>query len=89
MSLSIVRDGDRVVVAIVGQLVISNREELMHLVIDELDGGQRRFLLDLRHTAYIDSAGLGALVSAAKTVRQQSGELRVANLNDARGRSYN
>jgi anti-sigma B factor antagonist len=82
MSFSIARDGDRVVLSIVGQLVVENRQELKQQVVDELERGARTFLLDFRQTGYIDSSGLGALVSIAKRIRQQAGELRLANLND-------
>jgi len=82
MSFTVVRDGDRVIVGVPVQLVVSNRQELKQHVLDALAHGGRRFLIDFRQTAYVDSAGLGALVSASTNVRQRAGELRLANLND-------
>ena len=38
--------------------------------------------LDFSQTGYIDSSGLGVLVSLSKKIREQGGELRLANLND-------
>jgi anti-sigma B factor antagonist len=38
--------------------------------------------VDFAGTGYIDSSGLGVLVSLSKKIREQGGELRLANLND-------
>jgi anti-sigma B factor antagonist len=71
-----------VVVRVEGQLIVGNRTELKELVQRALDGGARKFLLDFSKTGYIDSSGLGALVSISKKVREEGGELRLAGLND-------
>ena len=39
-------------------------------------------MLDFTPTAYIDSSGLGALVSISKRVREAGGDLRLAGLNE-------
>jgi anti-sigma B factor antagonist len=71
-----------VVLGVDGQLIVGNRHELKQKVLDALDGGERKFLIDFTNTGYIDSSGLGALVSLSKKIREQSGELRLAGLND-------
>ena len=70
------------VVRIVGQLIVGNRQELKTLVQEGLDRGETKFLIDCSETGYIDSSGLGALVTLAKKVREQGGELRIAGLNE-------
>ena len=70
------------IVRIDGQLIVGNRQELKSLVQDGLDAGERKFLIDCAQTGYIDSSGLGALVSLSKKVRELGGELRIAGLND-------
>jgi len=70
------------VVTVDGQLIVANRQELKQVVSDALDGGDRKFLLDFGSTAYIDSSGLGALVSINKKVREAGGELRLSGLNE-------
>lgn len=65
-----------------GQLIVANRQELKQLVGDALDQGDRKFVLDFAKTAYIDSSGLGALVSINKKVREAGGELRLSGLNE-------
>ena len=81
MTFSVARHGDDVVVGVEGHLVIRNRRELERHVLDELERGARRFRIDFGHAAYVDSSGLGALVSLNKRVRERKGELRLTNLN--------
>jgi anti-sigma B factor antagonist len=71
-----------VVVKVDGQLIVGNRHELKDLILSALDGGARRLLIDFSGTGYIDSSGLGALVSISKRVREAGGELRLSGLNE-------
>lgn len=49
-------------------------------VKDLLSKGQKRILLNLGDVSYIDSSGIGELVSAFTSVRNQGGELKLLNL---------
>ena len=83
MSFSLQKDKRGVVVVGVdGQLIVGNRQELKQKVLDSLEGGTRRFVIDFTKTGYIDSSGLGVLVSLSKKVREQGGDLRLAGLNE-------
>jgi anti-sigma B factor antagonist len=55
---------------------------LKSVIQEAVDKGERKFLIDFSQTGYIDSSGLGALVSLSKKVREQGGELRLAGLNE-------
>ena len=81
MSFSIKKQGEIVVVDVEGQLIVGNRQELKQKVLDELEKGEKRFLIDFSQTGYIDSSGLGVLVSLSKKIRGQGGEVRLPNLN--------
>lgn len=82
MSLQVTKHGDIIIIDVDGQLIVGNRQELKQRVLDEAEGGARRILIDFAKTAYIDSSGLGVLVSLAKRLRELGGDLRLANLND-------
>jgi anti-sigma B factor antagonist len=75
-------DAGITVIKVEGQLVVGNRQELKELVQEAVDRGDRKFLFDFTPTAYIDSSGLGALVSISKRVREAGGDLRLAGLNE-------
>jgi anti-anti-sigma factor len=70
------------VVQVEGQLIVGNRQELKDLVREALEAGERKFVIDFTDTGYIDSSGLGALVSISKKVREAGGDLRLAGLNE-------
>ncbi len=53
---------------------------LRDAVRDLLTKGQKKILLNLGEVTYIDSSGIGELVSAFTTVRNQSGDLKLLNL---------
>lgn len=82
MPFQIETAGDVVVVAVVGQLVVGNRQEFKQSVLDEVERGARRILVDFSETGYVDSSGLGALVSLNKRLREAGGELRLTALNE-------
>ena len=83
MGFSQTKDASGVaVVQVDGQLIVGNRLELKDLVPAALDKGERRLLIDFSRTGYIDSSGLGALVSISKKIREAGGELRLSGLND-------
>jgi anti-sigma B factor antagonist len=82
MGFSQTTNNGIVLVRAEGQLIVGNRQELKNLVTERLDAGERRFVIDFSRTGYIDSSGLGALVTISKQVREQGGEMRLAGLND-------
>jgi len=54
--------------------------QLRDAVRDLLTKGQKHILLNLADVNYIDSSGIGELVSAFTTVRNQGGELKLLKL---------
>lgn len=82
MAFKVNREGDVVVVDVDGQLIVGNRQELKQMILDEVEKGNRKFLVDFTHTGYIDSSGLGVLVSLSKKIREEGGELRLSTLNE-------
>jgi anti-sigma B factor antagonist len=49
---------------------------------DLKDSGANKVVTDLGKVALISSAGVGALVGGAKTLREASGDLKLANLSE-------
>ncbi len=82
MSFTVKKHGDVTILEVEGTLIVGNRQELKQKVIEELETGTRKVLVDFDKTTYIDSSGLGVLVSLAKKIREMGGDLRLANLNE-------
>lgn len=82
MGFRVLQHGDVTLVEVEGQLIVGNRQDLKQQVLDRLEQGDRKFVIDFASTGYIDSSGLGVLVSLSKKIREQGGELRLSSLND-------
>ena len=82
MNFLLTRTDDRLLVNVDGQLVVGNRHSFKQAVLDEVEQGARLVIIDFSRAAYIDSSGLGALVSLGKRLRELGGDVRLAALND-------
>ena len=82
MSFQVSQNAGVTLVEVEGQLIVGNRQELKQKVLEHLEGGDRKFVIDFSNTGYIDSSGLGVLVSLSKKIREQGGELRLSSLNE-------
>jgi anti-sigma B factor antagonist len=76
------RDAGQVtVVDLSGRIVLGDGSALLRTTIRALLADQRnKILLDLADVDYIDSSGIGELVSAFTAVKNQSGEMKLLHL---------
>jgi anti-sigma B factor antagonist len=64
-----------------GKIVLGEGDlQIKDRIKDLLSDGQRKILLNLGDVSYIDSAGLGALISTYATVKREGGQLKLVNL---------
>ena len=73
--------GDVTVVDVTGRITLGEGSStLRDTVRDMVTKGQKKILLNLGDVSYIDSSGIGELVSGFTTVTNQGGQLRLLNL---------
>lgn len=73
--------GPVTIVDLSGRISLGEGSALLRRTVrDLLDHGQTRILLNLGDVNYIDSSGIGELVSGFTAVRNRSGELKLLNL---------
>jgi len=66
-----------------GKIVLGEGEvHIRDRIKDLLADGQKRILLNLADVSYIDSAGLGTLISSYATVKRSQGQLKLVNLTN-------
>jgi anti-sigma B factor antagonist len=82
MSFSLERMDDVAIVTVDGQLVVTNRQEFKQTILDAVEQGARLVVVDFTTSGYIDSSGLGALVSLSRRLRETGGDLRLVGLNE-------
>src|SRR5215470_12470905 len=69
------------VVDMSGRITLGEGSVILREAVKDLLGkGQKKILLNLGEITYIDSSGIGELVSAFTSVRNQGGELKLLNL---------
>lgn len=83
MTTSTRQVGGVTIVDISGRIELGGESAAMRdMVCDLLSKGHKQILLNLGDVHYIDSSGLGALVSTFISARKQGGELKLLNLTD-------
>lgn len=63
------------VVILEGEIDIYSAPEFKEVLVNGIEGGARRVIVDLSQVTFIDSTALGVLVSGAKRVRPRNGNL--------------
>jgi anti-sigma B factor antagonist len=73
--------GDVVIVDFSGKITLGEGSAMLRNTVRELiNSGSKKILLSLYDVDYIDSSGIGELVSAYTTVKNASGELKLLHL---------
>jgi len=74
--------GDVTVIDVAGRITLGEGSSALREALRDLVGkNQRRILLNLGEVTYIDSSGIGELVSGFTTVTNSGGALKLLNLN--------
>ena len=73
--------GDVSVVDVAGRITLGEGSSALRDALrDLINKNQKKILLNLGDVNYIDSSGIGELVSAFTTTKNQGGELKLLNL---------
>ena len=74
--------GDVSVLDVAGRITLGEGSSAMRDALrDMVSKGQKKILLNLGEVSYIDSSGIGELVSGFTTVTNQGGQLKLLGLN--------
>lgn len=79
MSVSVRHHGDVPVVQVSGEIDVATAPALDAAMREQIDAGHLVLVLDMHRVTFLDSSGLGVLVSHHKTLRRHRGCLRIAN----------
>ena len=69
--------GDACRISIKGEVDVYTSPSLKSAIIGVIDQGCLNLVVDLEDVGFIDSSGLGVLVSGLRRVKEQSGSLRL------------
>ena len=81
VKLNVRQVGDVAVVDVAGRITLGEGSSALRDAIRDLVGkGQKKILLNLGDVSYIDSSGIGELVSGFTSVTNSGGTLKLLNL---------
>jgi anti-sigma B factor antagonist len=82
MEITVSQEPEVQVLGCSGKLTMVTARHLREAVEQSLTAGPPRLILDLGRVEFVDSSGLGALISALKRARQGGGDLRIADVTE-------
>ena len=81
LSLKVRKSEGIVILDVAGKLSAGEPVFLLRNTIQQnLEEGARKFLIDLGNVTYIDSSGLGALITTFTSIRNRQGDVKLLNL---------
>jgi anti-sigma B factor antagonist len=81
-SIEVRQEDGGVVVIPAGRLTVVTAPQLRTTIAERIAAGDRLVIVDLSQTEFVDSSGLGALISCLKSARQVGGDLRLVAPTD-------
>lgn len=83
MSFQINDDHQEILVNLEGKIFVEDAAQLRERLLDLINQGHRRFMIDMRGVSYIDSSGLGVLVAIHKRALDNGGGVVIKGLQGA------
>lgn len=81
MQLSTTDNGDVRIVHIQGDLDGQTAPQAQQQLLEQIEAGHHKILINFKDLNFISSAGLRALLVTAKTLQQHDGQLRICEVS--------
>jgi anti-sigma B factor antagonist len=83
VKLSTRKSGSISIVDVSGNVTMGETASLIRETLNKMArAGQRKIVLNLAELSYLDSAGIGVLVSSFATINSLGGQLKLSNLTN-------
>ena len=82
MTINLEEKQETLILHIDGEIDVYNAYELRNQVNKAIENGFVNLIADLKNVSYIDSSGLGVLVSGVKSLKKHQGSLKLVELNE-------
>jgi len=81
MKFEVVEKGEVTLLNVGGRITLGSGDVKMRdKLVEQLEKGKKKIVLDLGEVSFIDSAGLGELVAAYTSARRHGAQVKLANL---------
>jgi anti-sigma B factor antagonist len=83
LGIEVRREANVCVMTLTGEVDVYTAPRLKERLAEEVDGGCEHIVVDLAGVEFMDSSGLGALVSGLRRIKERDGTIRLASARDA------
>lgn len=77
LDVKMERDGDNCTISLKGEVDVYTSPSFKERLVKTIDEGCSRIVVDLEGVDFIDSSGLGVLVSGLRRVKENGGSIRL------------
>lgn len=77
LDLRVQHHDDRAVVHVGGEIDLATCQQLRDALASLVDGGVDEVVVDLERVTFLDSSGIGVLISTHRRIREHGGSLRL------------
>lgn len=82
MNIDVEKQGDVSILRCGGSLDADSVSGFKKVAYELVDGGSVRLVIDCANLTFVDSMGLGVLISLLRRARSRQGDVKVASLTD-------
>lgn len=72
-----------VILDIDGEIDLYNAPEIKDTIKQQMDAGHKKIIINLENVSYIDSSGIGALISSLSNLKKIGGGLKIIHVYDS------
>jgi len=81
VTINIEEKSSVIILKIDGEVDLYNAPQIKDTVRKQIDQGKNAVLIDLGGVSYIDSSGIGALISSLSNLKKAGGILKICNIH--------
>lgn len=66
-----------------GEIDLYNAPDIKDTIKQQIDAGKKKIIINLKDVVYIDSSGIGALISSLSNLKKVGGGLKILHVYDS------
>src|SRR5919204_6378012 len=82
LDVETTQQGEASILTLRGEIDVYTAPRLRQAIVDLVDGGAKRIVVDMERVDFLDSTGLGVLVEGLKRVKTREGTLSIVATQD-------
>ena len=82
LDVETTKRGEASIVGLRGEIDVYTAPRLRQAIVDLVDSGERRIVIDMEKVDFLDSTGLGVLVEGLKRAKTNEGDLAIVATHD-------